>query len=107
MRMMAARGLAGVVAALSLVMVGVGCSSGAVQRTGTAIAVEAVLQDHNVHYRGQIRCVGRNEPITCTSTTTDGAPISATFSRSNGQCHLVVDVGSQEISRNTVDCPNP
>ena len=104
---MVARGLAGVVAVLGLVTVGVGCTTGAVQRTGTSIAVEAVLQDHDVHYRNAVRCVGNFLPIDCTATETDGSPISATLSRSNKKCHLVVDVRFQQISRQTVDCPSP
>jgi hypothetical protein len=105
--MVAVKGLTGVVAALGLAMVGVSCSSGAVQRTGTAVAVKAVLHDHDIDYRGDVRCVGNQLPIACTSMTTDGAPISATLSRSNGQCELVVVVGSREISRNRADCPDP
>ena len=104
--MMAIKAMTRVVAALGLVMVGVSCSSGAVKRTGTAVAVKAVLKDHNVNYRGDVRCVGKDLPIACTAIATDGAPISATLSRSNGQCQLVVVVGSQEISRNKADCPS-
>jgi hypothetical protein len=104
--MMAVKGLTSVVAGLGLVMVGVGCSSGAVERTTSAVAVKAELQDHGVSYRGDVRCVGNHLPIICTSSTINGSPITATFSRSSGRCQLVVVVGTRQISRTQVDCPD-
>jgi hypothetical protein len=81
------------------------CSSGAALRGPTSVAVKAALKDNNINYRGDVTCRGNQLPITCTSTATDGRPISATLSRSGGDCVLVVTVGDTQISRDKVDCP--
>jgi hypothetical protein len=80
------------------------CSSGAVTRGLTSVAVKGALKDNDVNYTGEIICRGSQLPVTCTSTATDGRPISATLSRSGGDCVLTVTVGGTQISRKKADC---
>jgi hypothetical protein len=83
-----------------IVMVTSGCTKGQGLRGTTSVAVKAALSDNHVKYKGDITCTGDSLPITCTSTSTDGRPISGTLSTSDGSgCVLVVAVGGQQIVR--------
>lgn len=81
------------------------CTSGAAVRGTTAVAVKSSLKANNVDYRGDVTCRGSQLPITCTSTATDGRPIVATLTKSDGDCVLAVTVGGSQISRNKAACP--
>ena len=81
------------------------CTSGAAVRGTTSVAVKSALKANNVDYRGDVTCRGTELPVTCTSTATDGRPIVATLTKSDGDCVLAVTVGGSQISRNKAACP--
>lgn len=100
------KGMKAIVGVLCATILGVAaCSSGAVSRGTTSLAVKSALKANGVNYKGDVTCVGSQLPITCTSTATDGRPISASLSKSGGDCILVVTVGGAQISRSKAACP--